>query len=170
MTTFVDFMREIEREAEAGGPEVMAELREFIEWYRQTRKTMKMSALSVREHPLVAEYLVTIEAPSQATPDAEMKFADTVCRSVLTRNVEALSDSLVEIDNLHGYRVRIDPLAIGPKCAACSRSVLEQVVAAARSNTECIEAMQRTDKHRGELLERVRVLEEENEKLRRGDQ
>lgn len=27
---------------------------------------------SVREHPIVAQYLVTIEAPSQATPDAEM--------------------------------------------------------------------------------------------------
>lgn len=165
MTTFSEFMREIEREAEAEGPDAVAELREFHEWYRKTRQMMKMSRPTVREHPLVAEYLVTLEAPSQATSDAEKATVGSVCKTLLTGAVEGLAESLAETTHLTGYRVRIDSLAIGPKCAACSRSVLEQVSSAVKSNTEVMEAMQRVEKHREELVKRVAALEEERDIL-----
>lgn len=89
----------------------------------------------VHEHPLLAEYLVTIEAPSQTIPDSverehariEMEFANAVCGSVLEKVITDLEKSLVETDGLVGYRVRMNQTR--PKlpckhgviylCAAC---------------------------------------------------
>lgn len=172
MITFADFMQEIQSEAEAEGPEAMAELREFHDWYRKTRKAIQASKLAVREHPLVAEYLVTVEAPSQATSDAEIQRVANVIRAGLIASgirgaaAEAEALSLILKALPEGYRSRIDPLALGPKCAACNRPVFEQVALAAKSNTECIEAMLRVEKHRAELADRVIVLQHENERLR----
>lgn len=103
--------------------------------------------LRVRQHPLVAEYLATVEAPSQATPDAEME-------QVAAAVTNALPDMLAFGSEIlpAGYTLRIDPLRICVSCAACDRPVLEQVAAVATSNTDAMEAVERTNKHREELM------------------
>jgi hypothetical protein len=156
MSTFNEFMRETEREAEAEGPKAMAELQRFNEWFRKTRKDIRQQRVTVREHPLVAEYFITIEAPSQATPDSEIEHVEKIISAGLiaaglkASSVEAISGILKALPE--GYKSHINPLQVGVSCGACSRPVLEQVASAARSVIEMTEAMRRVEEHRMELV------------------
>lgn len=110
------------------------------------------SNATVRERPLVSQYIVTLEAPSQETLDEYQEQVAKLCKDMLTGVAEGLTEALAESETCAGYSIRIDPLAVDTTCAWCKKPVLEQVAASAKANTEMLAAMQRVETHRVELV------------------
>lgn len=91
--------------------------------------------MRIRQNPIAAEFLVTILAPGQATPDAEMRQVEEQA-SVALQRAPVLPPGYALLVNKFGVK------SDDPRCAACSQPVLDQIERAAAALSDAMSALE----------------------------